>query len=56
MNRKYNKEQYLEKARKLKEEIPGIAISTDIIVGYPTETEEDFQETLRQGRYLQGTL
>lgn len=46
MNRKYNKEQYLEKARKLKEEIPGIAISTDIIVGYPTETEEDFQETL----------
>lgn len=46
MNRKYNKEQYLEKSRKLKEEIPGIAISTDIIVGYPTETEEDFQDTL----------
>lgn len=46
MNRKYNKEKYLERALKLKEEIPGIAISTDIIVGYPTETEEDFKETL----------
>lgn len=46
MNRKYDKEKYLEKARKLRQAIPEIAISTDIIVGYPTETEEDFKETL----------
>lgn len=47
MNRKYDQEKYLERALKLREEIPSIAISTDIIVGYPTETEEDFQETLK---------
>lgn len=47
MNRKYTQEKYLERARKLKEEIPEIAISTDIIVGYPTETEEDFEQTLK---------
>lgn len=47
MNRKYDQEKYLERAKKLREEIPDIAISTDIIVGYPTETEEDFQETIK---------
>ena len=47
MNRHYSKEKYLERAKKLKEEIPEISISTDIIVGYPTETEDDFQETLK---------
>ena len=47
MNRHYDQEKYLERVRKLKEEIPEIAISTDIIVGYPTETEEDFKETLK---------
>lgn len=47
MNRKYDQEKYLERALKLREEIPSIAISTDIIVGYPTETEEDFLETLK---------
>ena len=46
MDRKYTKEFYLERIRRLKESIPGIALSTDIIVGFPTETEEDFEETL----------
>lgn len=46
MNRKYTIEKYLDRAFKLKEEIPGIALSTDIIVGFPTETEEDFQKTI----------
>lgn len=46
MNRKYTKEEYLEKIRKVKEKIPDIALSTDIIVGFPTETNEDFLDTL----------
>lgn len=46
MNRGYTKEEYLEKIRKLKQAIPDIALSTDVIVGFPTETNEDFLETL----------
>ena len=54
MNRHYDRERYFERVEKLREACPDIALSTDIIVGFPGETEEDFMQTMdlvRRVRY-----
>ena len=54
MRRRYTRESYLELVAKLRDEVPGITLSTDVIVGFPEETEADFEDTLsltRLARY-----
>jgi len=46
MNRTYTREKYLDIAKELKDSIPGIALSTDVIIGFPGETDEDFRDTI----------
>jgi tRNA-2-methylthio-N6-dimethylallyladenosine synthase len=47
MNRRYSREEYLVKITKLRQEVPDIALTTDIIVGFPGETEQDFEMTMQ---------
>ena len=53
MLRRYTREEYFECAERIRKAIPGLSLTTDIIVGFPGETEEDFEETLSAVRELQ---
>lgn len=53
MNRGYTRENYLEIVRKLKQAVPEVTIGTDIIVGFPGETEEEFQDTVELAKEVQ---
>ena len=53
MNRHYTKEEYIRKIDMVKEIVPEIALSTDLMVGFPTETEEDFKDTLDLCKYVE---
>lgn len=46
MNRRYTRERYLDLIRKIKEQVPGITFAVDVMVGFPSETEEEFQDTI----------
>ena len=52
MNRGYTREHYLQLTRQMRERIPGVAITSDLIVGFPGETEEDFEATLDMVRQV----
>ena len=56
MNRRYDKEKYVELALKIRREIPDIALTTDIIVGFPQETDEQFEDTLSLYKYCEYDL
>ena len=53
MNRGYTREKYMDRILSLKEECPDIALSTDIIVGFPSETREDFNDTMNLLREIE---
>ena len=53
MNRHYTKEEYIRKIDMVKEIVPEIALSTDLMVGFPTETDEDFKDTLDLCKYVE---
>lgn len=52
MNRKYTLQQYVKKVKRIQNEVPDIAITTDIIVGFPQESEEDFENTLQTAKEI----
>ena len=56
MNRKYTYAEYLEKVNKTREKIPGLGLTTDLIVGFPSETEEDFEASLNALRDIKFDL
>ncbi len=53
MNRTYTREEYVALAKRLRETIPGLALTTDVIVGFPTETDAEYQETLEVMREVE---
>ena len=56
MNRKYTREEYMEKVRLLRERVPDVGLTTDLIVGFPGETEEDFADSMSALRELRFDL
>lgn len=56
MNRHYTREEYIALVNKIKKEIPNVTITTDLIIGFPGETDEDFEETLSLAREIEYSL